>query len=123
VVHHEHAEERHLGKSEACGLAGNSLVAFGPALAQQGIAVLAPDSICFEVQRRSGTPTVATAVYARVGDRHCEAALRNKLADLYHVCGQSDAAMQQIKQAVAIFAEAGAEAETGYAEIWMLSGW
>jgi dienelactone hydrolase len=53
VVHHQHNGERHLGKSEVCGLAGDPLQAFGPALAEQGIIVLAPDSICFE-DRRSG---------------------------------------------------------------------
>jgi predicted ATPase len=59
----------------------------------------------------------------RLGDRHREAALRNNLADLYHAGGQSDAAMHQLKQAVAIFAEVGAEAGPGNAEIWMLSEW
>lgn len=52
VVHHQHAGQRHLGKSEVCGLAGDPLQAFGPALAQRGFAVLAPDSICFEDRRR-----------------------------------------------------------------------
>jgi dienelactone hydrolase len=53
VVHHQHNGERHFGKSEVCGLVGNPLQAFGPALAEQGIIVLAPDSLCFE-DRRSG---------------------------------------------------------------------
>jgi dienelactone hydrolase len=53
LVHHQHASQRHLGKSEVCGLAGDPLQAFGPALAQRGIAVLAPDSICFEDRRRN----------------------------------------------------------------------
>jgi dienelactone hydrolase len=56
LAHHQHNGERHLGKSEICGLVGDPLQAFGPALARQGIAVLAPDSICFEDRRtnRSG---------------------------------------------------------------------
>ena len=54
VVHHQHAGQRHLGKSEVCGLAGEPLQAFGPALARQGFVVLAPDSICFEDRRRRG---------------------------------------------------------------------
>ena len=37
--------------------------------------------------------------------------------------GQPDEAMQQLKQAVAIFAEVGAEAGPENAEIWMLSEW
>ena len=57
LVHHQHHGQRHLGKSEVCGLVGNPWQAFGPALARRGIAVLAPDSICFEDRRtnRSGT--------------------------------------------------------------------
>jgi dienelactone hydrolase len=55
LVHHQHASQRHLGKSEVCGLAGDPLQAFGPTLAARGIAVLAPDSICFEDRRRNRT--------------------------------------------------------------------
>jgi dienelactone hydrolase len=57
VVHHQHNGERHLGKSEVCGLAGDPLQAFGPALAARGIIVLAPDSICFEDRRHQTTGT------------------------------------------------------------------
>jgi dienelactone hydrolase len=52
VVHHQHNSQRHLGKSEVCGLAGDPLQAFAPVLAGRGIIVLAPDSICFEDRRR-----------------------------------------------------------------------
>ncbi|MBE7436033.1 MAG: acetylxylan esterase [Anaerolineales bacterium] len=55
LVHHQHNSQRHLGKSEVCGLVGDTLQAFGPALAQQGIVVLAPDSICFEDRRHNIT--------------------------------------------------------------------
>lgn len=55
LVHHQHNSQRHLGKSEVCGLVGDSLQAFGPALAKRGIVVLAPDSICFEDRRRNRT--------------------------------------------------------------------
>lgn len=56
LVHHQHNGQWHLGKSEVCGLTGDPLQAFGPALAHHGIVVLAPDSICFEDRRaqRSG---------------------------------------------------------------------
>lgn len=57
IIHHQHHGQRHLGKSEVCGLAGDPLQAFGPALARRGLAVLAPDSICFEGRRRSGKGT------------------------------------------------------------------
>ncbi len=53
LVHHQHHGQRHLGKSEVCGLAGDPLQAFGPALARRGLAVLAPDSICFEDRRKN----------------------------------------------------------------------
>jgi dienelactone hydrolase len=53
LVHHQHHGERHLGKSEVCGLAGDPLQAFGVTLAERGFVVLAPDSICFE-DRRAG---------------------------------------------------------------------
>ena len=53
LVHHQHNSQRHLGKSEIAGLVGDPLQAFGPALARRGIAVLAPDSICFEDRRRN----------------------------------------------------------------------
>jgi len=59
LIHHQHHGERHLGKSEVCGLVGDPLQAFGPALARQGVVVLAPDSICFEDRRRRRTGTEA----------------------------------------------------------------
>lgn len=55
VVHHQHNGQRHLGKSEVCGLVGDAFQAFGPALARKGIVVLAPDSICFEDRRSNRT--------------------------------------------------------------------
>jgi dienelactone hydrolase len=59
LVHHQHAGQRHLGKSEVVGLVGDPVQAFGPALASRGIAVLAPDSICFEDRRRNQSGTEA----------------------------------------------------------------
>ncbi|NIM92173.1 MAG: hypothetical protein GTO18_00450 [Anaerolineales bacterium] len=53
LIHHQHNSQRHLGKSEVCGLEGDPLQFFGPELANRGIAVLAPDSICFEDRRRN----------------------------------------------------------------------
>ena len=55
LIHHQHNSQRHLGKSEVCGLVGDSLQAFGPTLARQGFVVLAPDSICFEDRRSNCT--------------------------------------------------------------------
>ena len=50
---HQHNGERHLGKSEIAGLAGDPHNAFGPALARKGVVVLAPDARHFE-DRRTG---------------------------------------------------------------------
>ena len=60
LVHHQHNGERHFGKSEVAGLCGDPLQAFGPALAERGFVVLAPDSICFE-DRRVGVTGVEPA--------------------------------------------------------------
>ena len=51
LINHQHNSQRNLGKSEVCGLAGNPLQAFGPALAERGFVVIAPDSLCFEDRR------------------------------------------------------------------------
>lgn len=59
LIHHQHHGQRHLGKSEVCGLVGDPLQAFGPALARRGFVVLAPDSICFEDRRRNRVGTEA----------------------------------------------------------------
>ena len=59
VVYHQHNSQRYFGKSEVCGLVGDPLQAFGPALAKQNVIVLAPDSICFEDRRRNHFGTEA----------------------------------------------------------------
>jgi dienelactone hydrolase len=56
-VFHQHAGERHLGKSEVFGLIGDPNQAFGPVLARAGFVVLAPDSIAFEDRRPGGPGT------------------------------------------------------------------
>ena len=47
-VHHQHAGQFDLGKSEPAGLAGNPDQACALELAQRGYVVLAPDALCFE---------------------------------------------------------------------------
>jgi predicted ATPase len=59
---------------------------------------------------------------AAQGDRHREAALRNNLADLLHDAGRPEEAMAELKRAVAIFAEVGAEDEL-QPEVWKLARW
>lgn len=57
VIFHQHAGQRHFGKSEVFGLIGDPYQAFAPPLARAGFVVLAPDSIAFEDRRtgRAGT--------------------------------------------------------------------
>ncbi len=57
VVFHQHAGQRHFGKSEVFGLVGDRYQAFGPALARAGFVVLAPDSVAFEDRRPAGPGT------------------------------------------------------------------
>ncbi|HEV2808952.1 MAG TPA: dienelactone hydrolase family protein, partial [Acidimicrobiales bacterium] len=57
VVFHQHAGQRHFGKSEVFGLVGDPHQAFGPALARAGFVVLAPDSVAFEDRRPAGPGT------------------------------------------------------------------
>ncbi len=78
LVHHQHASQRHFGKSEVCGLVGDPLQAFGPALAKQGIVVLAPDSICFEDRRKNcmGTEPDEAADIAQHFNEMCYRLLR-----------------------------------------------
>jgi len=52
LLQHQHHGQRHLGKSEVIGLAGDPLQNFGEALVKRGMIVLAPDSICFEDRRQ-----------------------------------------------------------------------
>ena len=55
------------------------------------------------------------------GDRHREAALRNNLADVLHDAGRPEDAMEQLKLAVAIFADVGeGEPQPG---VWKLARW
>jgi dienelactone hydrolase len=78
LIHHQHNGQRHFGKSEVCGLVGDPLQAFGPALARQGIVVLAPDSICFEDRRRNraGTEPDEAADIAQHFNEMCYRLLR-----------------------------------------------
>ncbi len=57
-----------------------------------------------------------------LGDRHREAALRNNVADLEHEAGRPEEAMEELKRAVAIFAEVGADDESR-PEVWKLTRW
>jgi hypothetical protein len=60
---------------------------------------------------------------SRSSARSRQAALHNNLADLLHATGRSDEAMAHLKQAVAIFADVGAQAGEVQPEIWKLVEW
>ena len=60
---------------------------------------------------------------AAQGDRHREAALRNNLADMLHRAGRDDEAMEELKRAVAIFAEIGGDEEGPQPGVWRLVEW
>ncbi len=57
VVHHQHHGQWHFGKSEVAGRCGDRWQAFGPALARQGVTVIAHDAVGFE-DRRPGPPGI-----------------------------------------------------------------
>jgi hypothetical protein len=59
---------------------------------------------------------------ALLGDRHREAALHNNLADLLHITGETDQAMEHLKRAVSLFADVGAD-EGPQPEVWKLVQW
>ncbi len=61
LINHQHNSQRNLGKSEVCGIIGNPLQAFGPALAERGFVVISPDSICFEERRINSKGTEENA--------------------------------------------------------------
>ena len=67
--------------------------------------------------------TDALTLCLRLGDRHREAALHNNLADFHHLSCQPDAAMEHLRQSVAIYAEIGVVAGEMEPEIWKLATW
>ena len=48
---HQHRAERHIGKSEVVGKAGDPMYSYGLELCLRGYVVLAPDLLCFEERR------------------------------------------------------------------------
>jgi DNA-binding SARP family transcriptional activator len=58
-----------------------------------------------------------------VGDRHRAAAIHNTIADLLHASGRAAEAMEQLKQAVALFAAIGGDANRKHPGIWQLTAW
>jgi hypothetical protein len=76
-----------------------------------------------DIERGIGLLQTALSDTSRRGDRHREAALRNNLADLLHALGREEEAMAELKLAVALFAEVGAQVGEPRAEIWKLTEW
>jgi DNA-binding SARP family transcriptional activator/Flp pilus assembly protein TadD len=65
----------------------------------------------------------ALTLSIELGDRHREAAVRSNLSDLLRASGDQNGAMNQLKQAVSIFAEVGLDTGTWQPEIWKLVEW
>ena len=77
-----------------------------------------------QVERAISLFEAALALCLAQGDRHRAAALHNNLADLLHAAGRGAEAMDHLKQAVALFAEVGAEpGSLAPAEVWKLTAW
>jgi predicted ATPase len=79
---------------------------------------------------RSGETETAIALTSRAlelctkqGDRHREAALHNNLADLLHRAGREAESMEELKRAVALFAEVGDGEAAMQPEVWKLVEW
>ncbi len=68
------------------------------------------------------TARAALDAAVTIGDRHREAAIRNNLADALHAAGRRDEALDELKQAVTIFAEVGRPGGME-PEIWKLVDW
>jgi hypothetical protein len=56
-------------------------------------------------------------------DRHLEVAIRTNYADLLRASGEQEAAMTELKLAIAIFSDIGQRAEDWEPEIWKLVEW
>jgi DNA-binding SARP family transcriptional activator len=67
--------------------------------------------------------TDALEVCVAIGDRHREAALRDLLAQVLHDLDRGEEAMAELKRAVAIFADIGAEGGSVQTEVWRLTEW
>ena len=67
--------------------------------------------------------SAALALCQTYSDRHREAALHNNLADLFHLMGDENGAMTELKTAVAIYAEIGGQPGNWQPEIWKLTEW
>ncbi len=76
-----------------------------------------------DVEKARRLTAEALSLSISFGDRHREAALHNAMADLMHASGQTDEAMEQLKKAVAIYAEIGVEAGEFRPQVWMLTEW
>lgn len=59
----------------------------------------------------------------KVGDRHREAALHNRLADLLHTAGDEEGSRKALHRAVAGFSAMRADRPTLEPEIWLLTQW
>jgi DNA-binding SARP family transcriptional activator len=76
-----------------------------------------------DVDQAAALVREALELVAAQGDRHREAALRNNLADTLHRAGREEDAMEELKRAVAIFAEVGGHDDEPRPGVWQLVEW
>jgi tetratricopeptide (TPR) repeat protein len=91
------------------------------AAALNNLALVAGDER--EYQVALGLAEQALQLCITLGDRHQEAAVRSNLADLLRAVGDEPAALEQLKLAVGIFAQVGADTGEWQPEIWKLVEW
>lgn len=65
----------------------------------------------------------ALELATRSGDRHRQAALHNRLADIHHADGDEEASRRALTEAVRLFKEVGSEPGTWEPEVWLLTQW
>ena len=117
-------------RARACGLQGAATALRGlPAAAgvqllsnrgPRSKSVIGTRARVFLCHRNDRLTQAAPESCQAQSDRHHRAALYNSLADLLHEVGQSDQAMEHLKQAVVFFAEVGEESSALQPEIWNL---
>ncbi len=94
-----------------------------------GSAIAARNALAL-VEAADGPSTTAIALLEtalddsrRIGARHLEAAVENNLADQLHTLGDTEASMEHLRRAVALFAEVGGRPGELEPEIWKLVDW
>ncbi len=65
----------------------------------------------------------ALELAVQTGDRHRQAALHSRLADLYHLLGDEERSRAELTRSVTLFGEVGSGSGQIEPEVWMLTRW